>query len=98
MYKLLLPFLFTAITASAQETLLLRSPSVSDTKIAFAYGGDIWSADRDGSHPQRLTVNTCRGNKSHAFHRMVNGLHSAVITMVMKMYILYHQQEVLQKD
>src|SRR6266571_3913872 len=42
---------------SAQETLLLRSPSVSNDKIAFAYGSDIWVADRDGQHPQRLTVN-----------------------------------------
>jgi tricorn protease len=56
MYKLILAFLFTVASASAQETLLLRSPSVSESKIAFAYGGDIWSADRDGSHPQRLTV------------------------------------------
>ena len=57
MYKLLILFLCTGITAAAQETLLLRSPSVSNNKIAFAYGGDVWTADRDGSHPQRLTVN-----------------------------------------
>ncbi|MEP6844442.1 MAG: PDZ domain-containing protein [Panacibacter sp.] len=57
MYKLLILFVCTGISASAQETLLLRSPSVSNDKIAFAYGGDIWTADRDGSHPQRLTVN-----------------------------------------
>jgi tricorn protease len=49
--------LCAGISASAQETLLLRSPSLSNNKIAFAYGGDIWTADRDGSHPQRLTVN-----------------------------------------
>ena len=48
---------FTATSASAQETLLLRSPSVSTDHIAFAYGGDVWVADRDGAHPQRLTVN-----------------------------------------
>ncbi len=41
----------------AQETLLLRSPSISTTNIAFAYGGDVWVAGRDGQHPQRLTVN-----------------------------------------
>ncbi|HLX90657.1 MAG TPA: PDZ domain-containing protein [Puia sp.] len=57
MYKLLPFVLFAVITVSAQETLLLRSPSVSDTKIAFAYGGDIWTADHDGNHPLRLTVN-----------------------------------------
>jgi len=40
-----------------QETLLLRSPSISDRHIAFVYGGDIWLADRDGTTPRRLTVN-----------------------------------------
>ncbi|MEO5591319.1 MAG: PDZ domain-containing protein [Chitinophagaceae bacterium] len=43
--------------ASAQETLLLRSPSVSNDKIAFAYASDIWVANKDGSNPLRLTVN-----------------------------------------
>ncbi|CAN5725529.1 S41 family peptidase [soil metagenome] len=57
MYKLLILFVCAGISAAAQETLLLRSPSVSNNKIAFAYGGDVWTADRDGSHPQRLTVN-----------------------------------------
>jgi tricorn protease len=41
----------------SQETLLLRSPSVSNDKIAFAYASDIWTAGKDGSHPTRLTVN-----------------------------------------
>jgi tricorn protease len=40
-----------------QETLLLRSPSVSSNKIVFAYASDIWAADKDGTHPVRLTVN-----------------------------------------
>jgi len=40
-----------------QETLLLRSPSISDRHVAFVYGGDIWLADRDGANPRRLTVN-----------------------------------------
>ncbi|HRI20250.1 MAG TPA: hypothetical protein PLA68_04830 [Panacibacter sp.] len=57
MYKLLIIFLCAGIGVSAQETLMLRSPSVSNNKIAFAYGGDIWTAERDGSHPVRLTVN-----------------------------------------
>lgn len=57
MYKLLILFLCAGISVSAQETLMLRSPSVSNNKIAFAYGGDVWVADRDGTHPLRLTVN-----------------------------------------
>ncbi len=44
-------------TAQQQETLLLRSPSISHDKIAFAYAGDIWLTDKDGAHPQRITVN-----------------------------------------
>ena len=43
--------------ARSQETLLLRAPSASNDKIAFAYASDIWVANKDGSHPQRLTVN-----------------------------------------
>lgn len=40
---------------TAEETLLLQSPSVSDKHICFQYGGDIWIANRDGSAPRRLT-------------------------------------------
>jgi len=45
-----------ASSASAQEqTLLLSQPDLSGDHIAFVYAGDIWIADRDGAHPQRLT-------------------------------------------
>jgi len=51
-------FVLSPEFSSAQsETLLLRSPSVSEKNIAFVYGGDIWVANRDGSNPRRLTVN-----------------------------------------
>ncbi len=43
--------------AQNTETLLLRSPSVSEKNVAFVYGGDIWIANRDGSNSRRLTVN-----------------------------------------
>lgn len=49
--------LSTALHAQAPpETLLLREPSLSRDKIAFSYAGDIWTANRDGSNPQRLTI------------------------------------------
>lgn len=56
---LLLAGLIVSQISSAQqnETLLLRSPSVSQDKIAFAYAGDIWLAGKDGANPHRLTVN-----------------------------------------
>ncbi len=40
-----------------EETLLLRNPSISASHVAFVYGGDIWVADKNGQHPQRLTSN-----------------------------------------
>ncbi len=49
--------LLITLQLSAQETLLLRHPSIGGNKIAFAYGSDIWVANRDGSQPQRLTIN-----------------------------------------
>ncbi len=51
--------LATCLTASAEEasgTLLLRQPTLSREHLAFVYGGDIWIADRDGGHPERLTA------------------------------------------
>jgi len=39
-----------------KETLLLKQPTVSTNQIAFLYASDIWIANRDGSHPRRLTA------------------------------------------
>lgn len=44
-------------SAQNQETLLLRTPTLSNTSIAFVYGGDIWVAGKDGRNPRRLTIN-----------------------------------------
>ncbi|MBB2146367.1 peptidase S41 [Pedobacter sp. LMG 31464] len=43
--------------AQNNETLLLRSPAVSNNNLAFVYGGDIWISDLNGSNPRRLTIN-----------------------------------------
>src|SRR3546814_15553215 len=37
------------------ETRLLRDPALSDNALAFAYAGDIWIAESDGSNPRRPT-------------------------------------------
>ncbi len=42
--------------APAQETLLLRQPTVSQTHIAFAYANNIWVVDRSGGSARRLTT------------------------------------------
>lgn len=47
-----------AVSGSAlaqAQTLLLRDPALSASRIAFVYAGDIWIADRDGSNPRQLT-------------------------------------------
>ncbi len=55
-------FLLLSPTASAQ-TRLLSDPAVSDDHLAFAYAGDLWVADRDGSNVRRLTIG--EGNEYH---------------------------------
>lgn len=45
----------TATAADAEQTLLLREPTVSGDALAFAYAGDLWITDRDGGAPRRLT-------------------------------------------
>ncbi len=48
-------FVLTTVKAS-ERTLLLKSPTISNTQVAFVYAQDIWLAERDGQHPRRLTV------------------------------------------
>ena len=42
------------------ETLLLRSPTVSATNVAFVYANDLWVAPRAGGAARRLTVHPGR--------------------------------------
>jgi tricorn protease len=58
----LVVFLFVLGLGSsrAQESgpLLLQSPTLSKTQIAFAYGGNIWIVDRNGGAAHRLVTGT----------------------------------------
>jgi tricorn protease len=40
---------------SSNPYALLRKPTISQTQIAFSYGGDIWIVDRSGGEARRLT-------------------------------------------
>jgi len=40
--------------------MLLENPTVSRTKIAFSFAGDIWTVDRSGGTAQRLTTSPAR--------------------------------------
>jgi len=48
-------FLLSVTSAFSQGTRLLRQPTLSSTRIAFAYGGDIWVSDLDNQKVLRLT-------------------------------------------
>ncbi len=45
-----------AFGADAKAPLLLQTPTVSKTQIAFAFGGDIWIVNRKGGEARRLVT------------------------------------------
>lgn len=46
-----------ASEAQAQvKPAILQQPSISDSLIAFVYGGDLWTTPREGGRASRLTV------------------------------------------
>jgi len=52
--------LFASILAFSADSgpLLLQSPTLSKTQIAFSFGGDIWIVSRAGGDAQRLVTGT----------------------------------------
>ena len=46
--------------ARSFEPLLLQSPTLSRSQIAFAYGGEIWIVSRDGGQAHRLVTGSDR--------------------------------------
>ena len=56
-------FASTVTFTSDSSPLLLQSPTLSKTQIAFDFGGDIWIVDRSGGDAQRLVTDT--GTLSH---------------------------------
>ena len=56
-YKSILLYcgLLLAVSANAQGTRLLRQPSISDSHIAFIYGGDLWVSELGQTQAVRIT-------------------------------------------
>lgn len=48
-------FVLVVNKITAQETRLLRQPSINETNIVFTYGSDIWICDISGENTQRIT-------------------------------------------
>ena len=57
------PGLDTHDALAADQTLLLRMPTISREHLAFVYAGDIWVCRRNGQHVRRLTIH--HGVESH---------------------------------
>ncbi len=45
----------SSLSSAAAQTRMLRSPTVSQTQIAFAYANNIWTVDKNGGAARRLT-------------------------------------------
>src|SRR3954466_3029381 len=54
-HPLSLALVVLVASPAAAQTRLLRSPSVSERDIAFAYANNIWVVDRAGGSARRLT-------------------------------------------
>ena len=48
--------LISPVAVAAQETRLLRHPTVNRDLIAFEYAGDLWVVSRNGGQARRLTA------------------------------------------
>lgn len=44
------------LAARSQTPYLFQNPTLSSTRIAFEWGGDIWTVPRSGGHAQRLVT------------------------------------------
>jgi tricorn protease len=47
--------LFVSVAVTAQDTRLLRHPTVSRDLVAFEYASDLWAVSRSGGQARRLT-------------------------------------------
>jgi tricorn protease len=48
--------LLVPAVSTAEETRLLRRPTVSQSVVVFAYGSDLWAVGRSGGQARRLTA------------------------------------------
>jgi tricorn protease len=54
-FPVILGFLLCALTAQASGPLLMQTPTLSKTHIAFSYAGDLWLVPREGGEAHLLT-------------------------------------------
>jgi tricorn protease len=54
-----------SLPAIAEGTRLLRQPTISETQIAFVYGGDIWVSELDQQQAVRITSTAAVESEPH---------------------------------
>ncbi|GHE83969.1 S41 family peptidase [Thalassotalea profundi] len=62
---LLVLTIFLPVISQAEESRLLRQPSISDNNITFVYGGDIWLSDLNGQQVRRVTSTSAVESDPH---------------------------------
>src|SRR5207237_311987 len=55
-FAFFLSFVLVLSTAASAQTKLLRFPDIHGDRVAFTYGGDIWTASATGGTAIRLTA------------------------------------------
>jgi tricorn protease len=61
----LFPLITEARALDTADARFLSTPAITEGKIAFAYADNIWVADADGRHPQRITSHP--GEEQHPY-------------------------------
>ncbi|PKH00143.1 S41 family peptidase [Paraglaciecola sp. MB-3u-78] len=64
-WLLVVASMFILPRSIAQQTRLLRQPSISDSHLAFVYAGDIWITDLLGQNSKRLTSTAAIESNPH---------------------------------
>lgn len=62
---LLVLSIFLPAVSQAEETRLLRQPSISQSQITFVYGGDIWLSSLNGKQVRRITSTSAVESDPH---------------------------------
>ncbi|MEM8736434.1 MAG: protease, partial [Planctomycetota bacterium] len=55
----------SCVSVRGDDKRLLRQPTISDTQVAFTYGSDLWTVDREGGRAVRITSTSAVEQSPH---------------------------------
>src|SRR5256885_4983060 len=65
-------FFVVAATCVFAQTKLLRFPDIHGDRVAFTYGGDIWTAPANGGTAIRLTAQDRKSTRLNSSHLVIS--------------------------